>query len=114
MSRDKQTEIEKFSIDLQNVSEKASKIIMEEAHEFVSQNHRYNSLKDFHEAHPKGRFQMEAEFLAELGYRKSTDVAEEIFAEIEKIIEVDKFGEAKFDIRELYKIEQKYEREGEK
>ena len=35
-------------------------------------------------------------------------VAEEIFAEIEKILEVDKYGEAKLDVRELYKIEKKY------
>ena len=53
-----------------------------------------------------------ARYLVEEGYRKASDVAREFFAEIEKIIEVDKFGEAKFDIRELYKIEQKYESEG--
>ena len=45
------------------------------------------------------------------GYRKASEVAREIFAEIQKIIEVDKFGEAKFDVRELYKIEKKYESE---
>ena len=38
-------------------------------------------------------------------------VAREIFAEIEKILEVDEYGEAKFDVRELYKIEKKYESE---
>lgn len=52
------------------------------------------------------------QILKEQGYRKASDVAREIFAEIEKIIEVDKFGEAKFDVRELYKIEKKYESEG--
>lgn len=53
-----------------------------------------------------------AEKLFDKGYRKASDVAREIFAEIEKIIEVDKFGEAKFDVRELYEIEKKYESEG--
>lgn len=53
-----------------------------------------------------------AEYFYNKGYRKASDVAREIFAEIEKIIEVDKFGEAKFDVRELYKIEKKYESEG--
>ena len=55
-----------------------------------------------------------ADHLISKGWCKASDVAREIFAEIEKIIEVDKFGEAKFDIRELYKIEQKYESEGKK
>ena len=85
MSRDKQTEIQQFAIDLQNVSAKVSNIIMEETHEFLSRNHKYNSLKDFHEAHKKGRNVMEAEFLVELGYAKASWVAEEIFAEIEEI-----------------------------
>ena len=53
-----------------------------------------------------------AEALYNAGYRKTSDVAREIFAEINKIIDVDKFGEAKFDVRELYKIEKKYESEG--
>lgn len=78
MNRDKQTEIQQFAIDLQNVSAKVSNIIMEETHEFLSQNHKYNSLKDFHEAHKKGRNVMEAEFLVELGYAKASEVAEDI------------------------------------
>lgn len=42
------------------------------------------------------------------GYRKASEVAREIIADLEKIIEVDKYGEAKFDIRELHKLELKY------
>jgi hypothetical protein len=43
------------------------------------------------------------------GYRKSSDVAREIFADLEKIIEVDNEGKASFDIREFHhKIEKKY------
>ena len=44
----------------------------------------------------------------EKGYRKASEVAREIIADIEKIIEVNKDGEAKFDIMELHKIEKKY------
>ena len=55
-----------------------------------------------------------ADYLISKSYRKASDVAREIIEEIEKIIEVDKFGEAKFDVRELYKIEKKYESEGNK
>ena len=88
MNKEKQIEeIQQFATDLRNVSAKVSAIIMEETHEFLSGNHKYNSLKDFHEAHPKGRNLMEAEFLTELGYRKTSDVAREIFEEIEKQIE---------------------------
>lgn len=36
------------------------------------------------------------------------EVAGEIIAAIEKIIEVDKYGEARFDIRELYELKKKY------
>ena len=54
-----------------------------------------------------------AEKIADAGYRKASEVAREIFEEIEKILEVDKFGEAKFDVRELYKIEKKYTEGGE-
>ena len=84
MSRDKQ--IEEMAKDLLNVSNKVSNIIMEETHEFLSQNHKYSSLKDFHEAHSKGRNLMEAELLTELGYRKASEVAREIFGEIEKML----------------------------
>lgn len=106
MSRDKQ--IEEMAKDLLSVSRKVSNIIMEETHEFLSQNHKYSSLKEFHEAHKKGRNVMEAEFLTELGYAKASDVAREIIADLERIIEVNKDGEAKFDIMELRKIEKKY------
>ena len=87
MTKEKQNEkIQQFATDLLNVSVKVSNIIMEETHEFISQKHKYNSLKDFHEAHPKGRNLMEAEFLTELGYVKASEVAREIFEEIEKEI----------------------------
>lgn len=76
MSKDNQ--ITEMAKDLLNVSNKVSNIIMEETHEFLSQNHKYNSLKDFHEAHKKGRNVMEAEFLVELGYAKASNVAEDI------------------------------------
>ena len=49
-----------------------------------------------------------AKHLYEMGYAKASDVAREIIAEIENIIEVDEEGEAKFNVRELFKIEQKY------
>ena len=81
----KEKQIEEMAKDLLNVSKKVSNIIMEETHEFLSQNHKYNSLKDFHEAHKKGRNVMEAEFLVELGYAKASEVASEIFEEIEKL-----------------------------
>ena len=84
MNGDKQ--IEEMAKDLLNVSKMVSNIIMEETHEFVSQRHKYNSLKDFHEAHKKGRNVMEAEFLTELGYRKASDIAREIFEEIDRMI----------------------------
>lgn len=80
----KEEQIEEMAKDLLNVSKKVSNIIMEETHEFLSQNHKYNSLKDFHEAHKKGRNVMEAEFLVELGYAKASEVAREIVAIIEQ------------------------------
>lgn len=82
MSRDKQTEIQQFAIDLQNVSAKVSNMLMEETHEFLSQKHKYKSLKDFHEAHPKSRCQMEAEFLTELGYSKASEIIGEIIKDL--------------------------------
>ena len=84
MSRDKQ--IEEMAKDLLNVSNKVSNIIMKETHEFLSQNHKYSSLKDFHKAHPKGRFQMEAELLTELGYAKASEVALEVLTEFERFL----------------------------
>lgn len=47
-----------------------------------------------------------------MGYRKASEVARKIIADLEKIIEVNKDGEAKFDIMELHKIEKKYTEEG--
>lgn len=87
MSGNEQIEINRFAIDLQNVSAKVTSILEEETREFLSQKHKYKSLKEFHEAHPKGRCQMEAEFLAELGYRKASEVAREIFEEIWRVFD---------------------------
>ena len=84
MNRDKQTEIQQFVIDLQSASQKASKIITDETANYVKENHKYNNIIDYAKAHIKSRFEYEAEFLTELGYAKSTDVAEEIFAEIKE------------------------------
>ena len=59
---------------------------------------------------PRREFLFTAQYLVEnKGYRKASDVAREIFAEIEKIIEVDKNGDAKFDIREFCKLKKKCE-----
>lgn len=53
------------------------------------------------------RYQYERGYIN--GYnRKASEVAREIIADIEKILEVDKYGEAKLDVRELYNIEKKY------
>ena len=82
MSRDKQTEIQQFAIDLQNASQRASKIIVDETANYVKQNHKYNNLIDYAKAHIKSRFEYEAEFLVELGYAKASDVAREIFEDI--------------------------------
>lgn len=49
-----------------------------------------------------------AELLNAEGYCKASEVAREIFAEISKLIAVDKNGEATLDVRELYKLEKKY------
>jgi hemerythrin len=84
MSRDKQTEIQQFVIDLQNASQKASKIITDETANYVKQNHKYNNLVDYAKAHIKSRFEYEAEFLTELGYAKDSEVAREIFEEIKQ------------------------------
>lgn len=109
MSRDKQTEIQQFAIDLQNVSAKVSNIIMEETHEFVSQNHKYNSLKEFHEAHKKGRNVMEAEFLTELGYAKASEVVLEAFEWLEEKgflnIEVWAIQDVKDELKKKYESE---------
>lgn len=42
------------------------------------------------------------------GYRKASDVAEEIFAEIDKLLAVDKNGEANLDVRTLAALQKKY------
>lgn len=75
------------------------------------------ALKAFEQAHlidgDENLADIVATELYEKGYCKASEVAREILAEIEKIIEVDKEGEAKFNVRELFKIEKKYT-EGEK
>lgn len=52
-----------------------------------------------------------AEVLYNAGYRKSTDVAEEIFAEIDKLLAVDRNGEANLDVRALQRLKKKYTEE---
>jgi hypothetical protein len=42
------------------------------------------------------------------GYRKASDVAEEIFAEIDKLLAVDRNGEANLDVRALQRLKKKY------
>ena len=84
MSRDNHTEIKQFAIDLQNASQKASKIITDETANYVKKHHNYNNIIDYAKAHIKSRFEYEAEFLTELGYAKASEVAEEIFAELDK------------------------------
>lgn len=87
LSKDKQTEIQQFAIDLQNASQKASKIITDETANYVKEHHNYKNLIDYAKAHIKSRFEYEAEFLTELGYAK----ASEIFEEIGKILR--RYGE---------------------
>lgn len=53
-------------------------------------------------------FQENAQILVQEGYRKSTDVAEEIFAEIDKLLAVDRNGEANLDVRALAELKKKY------
>ena len=87
MNRDKQIEkMQQFVIDIKNSSQKATEIITQETANYVKQNHKYNNIVDYAKAHIKSRYEYEAEFLAELGYRKSADVAREIFEEIEKTL----------------------------
>lgn len=42
------------------------------------------------------------------GYRKAAEVAEEIFAEIDKLLAVDRNGEANLDVRDLAELKKKY------
>ena len=49
-----------------------------------------------------------AEELIAKGYRKASDVAEEIFAEIDKLLAVDRNGEANLDVRALAELKKKY------
>jgi hypothetical protein len=50
----------------------------------------------------------DCETLLEVGYRKSTYVTEEIFAEIDKLLAVDRNGEANLDVRALQRLKKKY------
>jgi len=89
MNRDKQIEeMQQFVIDIQNSSQKATEIITQETANYVKQNHKYNNIVDYAKAHIKSRYEYEAEFLAELGYRKASAVAREIFEEIENAIDL--------------------------
>ena len=53
-----------------------------------------------------------AEHLYNAGYRKSTEVAEEIFEEIDKLLAVDRNGNANLDVRDLAKLKNKYTESG--
>ena len=83
MSRDKQ--IEELAKDLSEATRIAGQKIMEETKAFVKEYHRYHSTKDFDKAHGKNLHELEAEYLTAKGYRKTSDIAREIFEEIEKI-----------------------------
>lgn len=48
------------------------------------------------------------QIMREQGYRKSTNLAEEIFAEIDKLLAVDSNGEANLDVRALQRLKKKY------
>lgn len=114
MNRDKQIEkMQQFVIDIQNSSQKATRIITQETANYVKQNHKYNNIVDYAKAHIKSRYEYEAEFLAELGYRKASDVAREIFEEIEELfkfyIESGIYFEELKDL--IIKLKKKYESE---
>lgn len=105
MSRDKEREIQQFTIDLQNTSQKATKIITDETANYVKENHKYNNLVDYAKAHIKSRFEYEAEFLTELGYAKTSEVALKVIGEVEKII--DKYYNRHiFGVEDLSDVEQ--------
>jgi hypothetical protein len=107
MSREKQTEIQQFVIDLQNVSQKASKIITDETAKYVKENHKYNNIIDYAKAHIKSRFEYEAEFLTELGYAKASEVALEVIDEIEQNFEIGYGGVLEFK-KFLAELKKKY------
>ena len=50
-----------------------------------------------------------AEHLYTAGYRKASEVAREIFEEIEKLLAVDRNCEANLDVRDLAELKKKYE-----
>lgn len=81
MNRDKQ--IEEMAKVIDEATRFAGKVIMEETKAFVKENHRYHSKNDFDRAHEKTMSEIEAEYLTAKGYRK----ASEIFEEIAKIIQ---------------------------
>lgn len=113
MSMEKLTEIERFAIDLQDVSRKVTNILLDETKEFLGKNRKYKNLADFHKAHPKGRKDLEAEFLMELGYRKASEVVGKIVGEILFYMDTHKeFDGADFG-RFLAELEKKYTEGGE-
>ena len=85
MSRDRQ--ISDMARDVEEANRFASRIITEETYAYVNANHRYNSKDDFYKAHSKTANELASEHLYNAGYRKSEEVAREIFAEIDKIRE---------------------------
>lgn len=92
---DNKKQIEKMQID-------EMRHLADEMQKAISDEYRHRVLADERKLE---------EVLKENGWRKASEVAKEIFEGIDKILEVDKFGEAKFDIRELYELKKKYESE---
>ena len=71
-----------FIKDLKEAADFSSKLLLEETKTFVKENHRYNSKDDFAKAHPKTRYELEAEVLINKGYCKATETITQIFREI--------------------------------
>jgi hypothetical protein len=84
MNRDKQ--IEEMAKDISEATRLTSQRLVEETKAFVKENHRYHSKNDFDKAHEKTMSELEAEYLYTAGYRKASDVARDIFEELEKFM----------------------------
>ena len=79
-------DIKEMAKDIAEATRLASKKSFEEIRAFVKENHRYCSATDYDKAHEKPIYELEAEYLIGLGYRKSEEVAREIFEEIDVIL----------------------------
>ncbi|MBE6645012.1 MAG: hypothetical protein E7612_06515 [Ruminococcaceae bacterium] len=75
-------EIKKFEDDISEASTYAQTTIFNETKAYIKENHKYHSTRDFEKTHPKNLNELIAEKLIEKGYRK----ASEIFEEIEKVL----------------------------